>query len=418
MDRATVEKANEDALARLIQSDPVVVDVRPAGEVIPGMTPKTVLHAGPPIEWERMCGPQRGAVIGGLLLEGAAASEEEAAALASSGEITLAPCHEHRSVGPMAGVITSSMPVYVAEDKSRGSFTFCTVNEGRGRSLRYGVTGDDVLDRLRWMGHELAPLLAAAIKHAGGVPIRPILAEALHMNDECHNRYKAASALFAARLSPHLAAVSHDESLLSSVLDFLGGNDYTFLNVAMAGQKAMADAAHGVSGSTMVTALARNGTDFGIRVSGLGEAWFTAPAPYVQALYFPKFGPDDANPDLGDSAIAETVGFGGFAAAASPAIVQFVGGSLQDTIDRTSEMYEIVAGENPNFTIPYLEWRGIPVGIDVLKVVEIGILPALHTAVAHKEAGGGQIGAGMLRAPLDCFVGAFQAFAEQYGLST
>jgi hypothetical protein len=313
----------------------------------------------------------------------------------------------------MAGVISHSMPVFVVKNRHHGNYAYCNLNEGRGKVLRYGGLGAEVLSRLRWLSDALGPALQSAIHHAGEIPVRTILAEAIQMGDDCHNRYKASSALFVSRLSPYIAATSTNPTRGEEVLTFLASNDYTFLNVAMAAQKTMADSAHGVDGSSVVTALARNGTDFGIRVSGLGDQWFTAPSPKVEALYFPGFGPDDANPDLGDSTIAETTGFGGFAAAASPAVAQFVGGTPQDAIHRTLEMYEIAVSENPAFSIPALNFRGVPTGIDIIKVIETNILPALHTGVAHKQPGIGQIGAGSVRAPKDCFTQALQAFIRR-----
>lgn len=416
MDRSKMAAANQRAVAKLMSADPVLVDVQPARDVIPGMTPKTILHAGPPISWERMCGPMKAAVAGALMLEGLTGTEDEAYRLAASGDIRFGACHNHGAVGPMAGVISPSMPVFVVKNRRHGNYAYCNLNEGRGKVLRYGGLGQEVLARLRWLSDELGPVLQAAARQAGEFPVRTILAEALHMGDDCHNRYKASSALFVSRFSAHVISANKDREKAVKALEFLAANDYTFLNIAMAGQKAMADAAHGVEGSTLVTAMARNGTDFGIRVSGLGDQWFTAPAPPVDALYFPGYGPADANPDLGDSTIAETTGFGGFAAAASPAVVQFVGGSPRDAVDRTLEMYEIVTSENPAFTIPSLDFRGVPTGIDILKVLETNILPALHTGVAHKEPGVGQIGAGTLRAPVDAFTLALKAFSQRYGI--
>lgn len=413
MKRSEIEEANRVAVKQMMDSDPYLVGVKPAGEVIPGMSATTVLHAGPPITWDRMCGPVKAAIAGALMLEGLAGSAEEAFKVAASGSVTFRPCHEVGAVGPMAGVISSSMPVFVVRDEKRGTYSFSNLSEGRGRVLRYGGLGEDVMERLRWMSDELAPALQAALERSGPISVRKILAEALHMGDDCHNRYKAASALFTSRLSPHISATSSSKQA-SRVLDFIAENDYTFLNPGMAAQKAMADAAHGVEGSSMVTTMARNGTDFGIRVSGLGNAWFTAPAPHVTALYFPQYSEKDANPDLGDSAIAETTGFGGFAAAASPTVAQFVGGTAKDVVNRTLEMYEISVAESTHFTIPALGFRGVPTGIDLVKVIETNIQPVLHTGVAHKDPGVGQVGAGIVRAPRECFTKAFEAYAKQY----
>ena len=409
-----IMEVNQKATQEMIRADPVWVDVRAAIDVIPGMTQRTVLHAGPPIAWERMCGPMRGAVAGALMSEGLAGTVEEAYELAASGEIQFDACHNHDAVGPMAGVISAHMPVNVIENKTHGNFAYCNLNEGRGKVLRYGGLGEEVSQRLAWMRDVLGPALQAAVKALGEMRLKPIMGEALHMWDDLHNRYKAASSLFANRIAPAILDAVPDRKTARAVLEFVGQNDYTFLNLAMPGLKAMADAGKGMEYSTVVTAMARNGTDFGLQISGLPGEWFTAPAPPVDALYFPGYSAQDANPDIGDSTITETMGFGGFAAAASPSVVQFVGGSPREAIDRNLEMYEIVTRENPEFTIPSLNFRGIPTGIDIIKVLESNVAPALHTGVAHKQAGIGQIGAGCLRAPMEIFVKALQRFSEKY----
>ncbi|WP_130861706.1 YlbE family protein [Bacilliculturomica massiliensis] len=414
MNLQEISAANSKAIEEMMKADPVWVDVCPAIDVIPGMTPKTILHAGPPIHWNHMCGPMKGAVAGALMLENLASTVEEAYELAASGEITFDACHNHSAVGPMAGVISAGMPVFVIKNKVQGNFAYCNLNEGRGKVLRYGGLGEEVTDRLIWMRDVLGPALKAAVKFMGELRIKPIMSEALHMGDDLHNRYKASSSLFANRIAPALFETGKNGADTAKVLEFVGQNDYTFLNLAMPALKCMADAGDGVEGSTIVTAMARNGTDFGLRISGLPGQWFTAPAPPVDALYFPGFSEKDANPDIGDSTITETMGFGGLAAAASPSVVQFVGGSTKDAVNRNLEMYEITTRENPEFTIPTLEFRGIPTGIDILKVIELNVTPALHTGVAHKEAGVGQIGAGCLRAPMKIFQDALQKFSDTY----
>jgi hypothetical protein len=415
-----IEQANQTALERMISSRPVLRGVAKAEDVIPGLEEGLLLHAGPPIEWERMSGPLRGAVIGALLFEGLAQDEASAAELGASGEIRFAPCHHHRSVGPMAGVTSSSMAVYVVEnegaDGSAGNQAFSNLNEGYGKVLRYGAYAPEVLDKLHWMNDTMAPLLAEALEVSGGLDLRALLAEALHMGDEGHNRNKAGSVLYLKLLAPHLAKVAGDSAVLSEVLAFLGDNALSVLNPVMAACKAMADAAHGVEGSTVVTTMARNGTDFGIRVSGLGNDWFTAPAATPDGLYFSGFTAADANPDIGDSTITETAGIGAFAMAAAPAIVQFVSGKPRDAIDATLEMYEITAGEHKHFTIPTLDFRGTPTGIDIRRVVELGITPRVNTGIAHREAGVGQVGAGLVRPPMEIFEQALVSYAGRYEL--
>ncbi|MEE8561539.1 MAG: DUF1116 domain-containing protein, partial [Gemmatimonadota bacterium] len=382
-----VARANRTAVERMMSARPMLRTVATAGEVIPGMHDRLLLHAGPPIEWERMSGPLRGAVIGAVLFEGWAEDEEEAARLAESGEVEFAPCHHHGAVGPMAGVISPSMAVYVVENVTHGNRSFSTLNEGYGKVLRYGAYSSEVLDRLRWLNDVMAPVLREALSDSEGLDIRALLAEALHMGDEGHNRNKAGSLLLLKLLAPLVARVAPDPKVAAAVLGFIGENALSVLNPVMAACKAMADAAHGVEGSTIVTAMARNGTDFGIRVSGIGDRWFTAPAGTPKGLYFSGFSSADANPDIGDSTITETAGIGGFAMAAAPAIVAFVSGVPSDATNATLEMYEITVAEHEHFTIPALDFRGTPTGIDIRAVVELGITPRINTGIAHREAG-------------------------------
>lgn len=410
-----IDAANEIAVQRMTEARPVLVGLGKALDVIPGMHKDLLLHAGPPISWERASGPLRGAVIGALLFEGRAQNEAEAERLITSREIQLEPCHHHNTVGPMAGVTSPSMMVYIVENQTHGNLAFSNLNEGYGKVLRYGAYGADVQQRLRWMHDVMAPVLATALEQSGGIDIRALLAEALHMGDEGHNRNKAGSILFTRNLAPHIARAAPDGETAAAILTALGDNALSVLNPVMAACKAMADAAHGVEGSTLVTTMARNGTDFGLRVSGLGGRWFTAPAQVPQGLYFPSFKAEDANRDIGDSTITETAGIGAFAMAAAPAIVTFVSGTPQDALNATLEMYEITVAEHKSFTIPQLDFRGTPVGIDLRKVVETGITPRVNTGIAHKEAGVGQIGAGLVRPPMQIFEEALVTFAERYG---
>jgi len=413
---ANIDKANQTAAERMMDARPILKGVAAAKEVIPGMKDNLLLHAGPPIEWERMSGPLRGAVIGALIFEGLAKDEKSATALVTKGEIEFAPCHHHSTVGPMAGVTSASMMVYIVENETHKNKAYSNLNEGYGKVLRYGAYSDEVITKLKWMNDVMGAMLAKAIEASGGIDIRALLSESLHMGDEGHNRNKAGSIIFTAKLAPWIAKVATDRAAESEVLKSLGDNALSVLNPVMASCKAMADSGHGVEGSTMVTAMARNGTDFGMRVSGLGEQWFTAPAEVPDGLYFPSFTSKDANPDIGDSTITETAGIGGFAMAAAPAIVTFVSGTPQDALNATLEMYEITVAEHKHFTIPQLEFRGTPTGIDIRKVVELGVLPRVNTGIAHKEAGVGQVGAGLVRPPMKIFEDAVRAYAKQYKL--
>jgi hypothetical protein len=358
----------------------------------------------------------RGAVLGAILYEGWAGDLAAAEALAAKGGVEFAPCHHNCAVGPMAGVVSPSMPVWIVEDAEHGGRAFSNLNEGLGKALRFGANGPEVIERLRWIKRVLAPVLADAVARLGGIELKPLMAQALHMGDEVHNRNVAATSLFVRRLAPALVEGGHAATELGSALRFLNGNDHFFLNLSMAACKAMLDAAHGVRGSSLVTAMARNGVEFGMRVSGLGDRWLTAPSPMVEGLFFPGYGPADANPDLGDSAITETAGLGGFAMAAAPAIVQFVGGTPADALAATVAMAHITQGRNGAFTLPALGFAGTPAGIDVRKAVDAGILPVINTGIAHREPGVGQVGAGITRAPLACLTQAVAALADDLGV--
>jgi hypothetical protein len=289
------------------------------------------------------------------------------------------------------------------------------LNEGRGKVLRMGAYSPEVITRLRWMNEVLGPLLHEAIQANGGLDIRTIIAKSLQMGDDGHNRMDAGSLIFTNALAPAIVRVAKDSQTAAEIIRFLGENSLSVLNPVMAACKTMADAGHGIEGSTIVTTMARNGTDFGIRVSGLGERWFTGPAGHVKALYFPGFTEKDANPDIGDSTITETAGIGGFAMAAAPAIVTFISGTPKDAINTTLQMYEITTTEHKYFTIPQLDFRGTPTGIDIRKVVEKNMPPRVNTGVAHKDPGIGQVGAGVVSPPMSIFEDALVAYAEKYG---
>ncbi|MEU5992562.1 DUF1116 domain-containing protein [Spirillospora sp. NPDC047418] len=404
--------ANARAVQRMLTARPHLVDVRPARDVL-GLEPGTFLHAGPPLEWDRASGPMRGALIGAMLLEGLAETPLGARHALERGSAVLEPCHHHATVGPMAGVVSPSMWMFVVEDAEHGGTAYCSLNEGLGKVLRYGAYGPEVIERLTWMGEVLGPALRAAVRRHGPLDLMSVIAQALQMGDELHNRNRAATSLLLRELAPDLAAaedVPRDQA--AEALRFAAGNDHFFLNAGMAAAKACADAARDVPGSSLVVAMARNGTDFGIQVSGTGDRWFTGPAGVPDGLYLGDYGPGDANPDIGDSAITETAGTGGFALAAAPAIVRFVGGEVPDAVAATQRMYEITLAEHPSLQIPLLSFRGTPVGVDVTRVVRTGILPVIDTGIAGREAGTGQVGAGLVEPPSNVFTDALHALAE------
>ncbi len=407
--------ANRQAVEAMLGVTAHLVDVAPASELL-GLEPGQFLHAGPPIEWERASGPLRGALMGGAALEGLVEDPEDAVALFEGGDnVSLEPCHHRSAVGPMAGVVTPSMWMFVLEDLATGRRTYCTLNEGLGKVLRYGAYGPEVLERLRWMSDVLGPLLQRAVRavrdDSGPVDVTGILTQMLQMGDEAHNRNRAGTLMLLRDLSP--AMVAHgDPAQTAEALRFIGGNDHFFLNLAMPACKLALDAARDIAGSTMVVAMARNGTDFGIQVSGTGDEWFTGPAQLADGLYLGDYGPDDANPDIGDSAITETAGIGGFAMATAPAIVRFVGGTVPDALATTRRMGEITLAANPRWSVPILDFTGVPTGIDVTRVCRTGILPQINTGMAGKQAGVGQVGAGLVTPPAEIFPKALKRLAE------
>ncbi|MDO3397226.1 DUF1116 domain-containing protein [Nocardioides sp. SOB44] len=405
--------ANARAVQAMLDVQAVLVDVAPASEVL-GLEAGQFLHAGPPIAWEAATGPLRGGLMAAAALEGLVDDPEDAVALFERGDaVSLEPCHHRSAVGPMAGVVSPSMWMFVLEDPASGRRTYCSLNEGLGKVLRYGAYGPEVLERLRWMSAVLGPLLAQAVKATGPVDVTGILTQMLQMGDEAHNRNRAGTLMLLRDLAPALAESSADAKDVADTLRFIGGNDHFFLNLAMPACKLALDAARGIEGSTMVVAMARNGTEFGIQVAGTGDQWFTGPAQVADGLFLGGYGPEDANPDIGDSAITETAGIGGFSMATAPAIVRLVGGTVPDALATTRRMREITLAENPRWSIPVLEFAGAPTGIDVSLVCRTQVLPQINTGMAGNKAGVGQVGAGLVTPPAEIFPKALAALADR-----
>lgn len=392
--------ANEQVLEIFQRAEPVVMDIQTARDVVPGLADGLILHAGPPIRWEAMCGPMQGAILGALVYEGLAPDLLEARRLADSGAIRFEPCHDHAAVAPMAGIISPSMPVWVLEDRVNGTRGYSNLNEGPGKTLRYGANAAEVIANLHWMRDFLAPRLREAVLRLDGLAIFPLVREALEMGDECHSRNHAALPLLIQALLGGLLQTDFSSSEINTILRFLIGRDYFFLNLTMAACKAAWTAAERVPGASIVTAFSRNGVEFGVRVQG---RWFAAPSPVVVGHYFPQFTAADANCDIGDSAITEASGLGGFAVGCAPAITGFIGGTPEQRMAANMEMYAITVTENRHWSLPVLNGRGTPTGVDIFKVIESGICPYITTGIAHKNAGVGQIGAGQVRAPLAVF---------------
>ena len=408
-----IDEANQEAAARMVAASPVLVDVAPAGEAIEGLEDRMVLHAGPPIPWEEMCGAQRGAVIGMVLFEGWASNPDDARAMCQRGAIKLEPAHHHHAVGPMAGTITRSLPVWVVENTAFGNRACCRPADERQQFGDYGP--EAITGLVRWRD-TIAPALRRAVQSEGGIGLKPIVAKALQMGDELHNRPNAASKLFATTIAPALVESNQDRDAILQTLTHLRYNDFLFLGISMAMAKATVEPAEGIDLSTVVTAMARNGTEFGIQVSALRGQWFTAPAPRVQGLLLPGYHEDDAGLDMGDSAITETVGWGGFVIGGAPGILALTGGTPTEALDHTSEMREITVTTSPDYVMPALGFTGAPTAIDLRLVVKKRIVPIIDTAIAHKDPGHPKIGAGLVRAPMECFEKALKAFAHRYDL--
>ncbi|MUV38286.1 uncharacterized protein JNUCC1_02124 [Lentibacillus sp. JNUCC-1] len=415
----SVDEANKAVIDQIVGSAPFLVDVVPAKSKIKEFNEgKVLLHAGPPIKWDDMTGPMQGSCIGASLYEGWAETAEEAEKMLAGGEVTFIPCHHVKAVGPMGGITSPNMPVFVVENRTTGNEAYCIMNEGIGKVLRFGAYSDEVVNRLKWMQDVLGPTIAKALKLTeDGLNLNVMIAKAITMGDEFHQRNIAASLIFLKEISPYIVQVDMDEKERHEVIQFLADTDQFFLNVMMATGKAVFDGARQIEEGTVVTAMCRNGKDFGIRISGMGDEWFTAPVNTPQGLFFTGYSQDDANSDIGDSAITETFGVGGFAMIAAPGVTRFVGaGGFQDALSTSNEMTEICVDQNSNFTIPTWDFQGTCLGIDARKVVETGIEPIINTGIAHKKAGLGQVGAGTVRAPKECFEKALEAYAKKLGL--
>src|SRR5699024_9614618 len=393
----SVDEANKAVVDKIVGSAPFLVDVVPAKEKIKELNEgKVILHAGPPIKWDDMTGPMQGSCIGASLFEGWAETAEQAEKMLADGEVEFVPCHHVNAVGPMGGITTANFPVLVVENRSEGNEAYCIMNEGIGKVLRFGAYSEEVVNRLKWMQDVLGPTLSKALKLTdGGLNVNVMMAQAISMGDEFHQRNIAASLIFLKEMSPYIVQLDMDEKEREEVVQFLADTDQFFLNIAMATGKAVFDGARKLEEGTVVTAMCRNGKDFGIRISGMGDEWFTAPVNTPQGLFFTGYNQDDANPDIGDSAITETFGLGGMAMIAAPGVTRFVdSGVFQDALSTSEEMMDICMDQNSNFTIPTWDFQGACLGIDARKVVETGIEPVINTGIAHKNAGVGQVGAG------------------------
>lgn len=417
---ASIAEANTAVIERIKSARPHWFGVVPAKSVIPVLDEGMVLlHAGPPIVWQDMTGPMQGACIGACLFEGWMANEQEAISKLEKGEVKFVPCHNVSAVGPMGGITSANMPVVVVQNITHGNFAYCNLNEGIGTVMRFGAYGEEVQTRLRWMRDVLAPMLNDALKlFENGIDLTALMAQAITMGDEFHQRNIASSALLMRILAPKIVLLGRNKEETSAVMEFLSITDQFFLNLAMAYCKSAMDAGAEIKAGSVVTVLTRNGKDFGIKVSGLGDRWFTAPVNTPQGLFFTGFSQADANTDIGDSAITEAFGVGGAAMVAAPGVTRFVGaGGVDAAIETSEEMSEIYLEHNPVLQIPSWNFQGSCLGLDIRRVVETGITPLINTGIAHRKAGIGQVGAGTVRAPLACFEKALEALAAELNIT-
>lgn len=416
----SIAAANEAVIEKIKAARPHWLGVIPAQDAVPTLKQGyKLLHAGPPIQWHEMTGPMQGACIGACLFEGWANSEQDAVSLLEKGLVEFINCHSVNAVGPMGGITSANMPVLVVENITEGNRAYCNLNEGIGKVMRFGAYGDDVQARHRWMRDSLGPALNEALQQLEqGIDLTAIMAQAITMGDEFHQRNIAASALLLRILSPKLTQLNRSKEEMTKIFEFLSVTDQFFLNVAMAYCKAVMDSAATIKAGSIVTVMTRNGRDFGIKVSGLGDQWFTAPVNTPQGLFFTGYSQDDANADIGDSAITETFGIGGAAMIAAPGVTRFVGaGGVEAALETSEEMNEIYLEHNMLLQIPSWNFQGACLGLDVRRVVETGITPLINTGIAHKHAGIGQVGAGTVRAPLACFEKALVALADKYNIT-
>ncbi len=414
-----IDEANQIAIERIQDSAPRLIDVEPAINVIPGMKKNLLLCAGPPINWNQMCDPVKAAILGAIVYEDLAEDLTEAEKVVSREEVSFSSTHNHNAVAPMAGIISASMPVFVVKNENYGNYTYSNMNEGVGqvKTLRFGANNEEVINRLRWMRDKLGPMLREVVTASKGIDLKEIIAASIRRGDECHNRNRCATDLFFQKSAITLLKSGFSKEEILPVLEFILANPHFFLNMSMAASKVTMNAAHGIEYSTVVTVMSTNGVQFGIRISGLGDEWFTAPAPNQdQGKLFKGYVSQDANPVFGDSYISEPAGIGAFAMAASPAIAEFVGGTPDYGIEITKQMYKITIAKHNTYRIPYLNYEGTPTGIDFRKVLDLNIMPIVNTGLAHKKAGIGQIGAGTARAPRLCFEEAAAAFVNKYKL--
>lgn len=403
---ADVDAANAEVLRRLDTGVPFLVGVEAAAAVVPGVEGRMLLHCGPAIGWEDVADPLRRSMRAAAVAEGWAADPAEADELLASGAVRLEPANLHDTVVPMASAVGPSAPVLVVEMETPDGTvrTFAPINQGPGETAWFGRDTPAAVERLLLLRDVAGPAVAEILGRTGPLDVLAVATQGIAMGDDLHMRTQAATNLLVRTWLPHVAALP--DHLRERFAQFLGGNHLFFLTLAMASARALTAWAGRVEGSSIVTTMSRNGTTFGIRLAGSDHWHVTASPPVGEALYYAGHGPDDAAPDIGDSAVLELVGLGGPAAGNSPAVAAFLGGTMADAARATETFRRICVGASSRFVLPALGFSGTPVGVDVRAVVELGLTPKVTTGILAARSGEGQVGAGVATAPLDCFVAA------------
>ncbi|WP_200944627.1 MULTISPECIES: DUF1116 domain-containing protein [unclassified Aureimonas] len=384
--------ANAIALERIAGARPILSGLERAGSAL-GLAEGQLGHAGPPFcSLDEIPATVFNALAGAVLHEGWAGTLSEAGSLIRNGKIGLKSNHDLGTVSPMAGVVRPSQIVFRVHDGAGSAVTYATLAEAGRKVLRFGVYDETVAAGLRWQDEVLAIAIAEAIPE-GGLAILPLLDDAVGLGDDVHQR----------NIGGMLAFVRSLRGLDGAVAEWLLGNPQHFLNYAMAAAKLCLDRAQGIRGSSLVTAISRNGVDCAIRIAGAGGRWFRAPATVPDGAFFPPFDRKDAQHDLGDSAIMEAYGLGGTVAHAAPELARAMTCDWGEAREAGRDMRRLFVDRNQRIT-PVLAGRdGIGLGLDARRVVAEARNVRIHTGIAHRDGATGWIGVGVAEAPLACF---------------
>eukprot|EP00005_Dracoamoeba_jomungandri_P005154 CAMPEP_0174260516 /NCGR_PEP_ID=MMETSP0439-20130205/9811_1 /TAXON_ID=0 /ORGANISM="Stereomyxa ramosa, Strain Chinc5" /LENGTH=472 /DNA_ID=CAMNT_0015344773 /DNA_START=55 /DNA_END=1473 /DNA_ORIENTATION=+ len=416
-----IDTANKKALEIFYKADLVLEDIRPAKELIPAMkdNPRLILVSGPPVTWKQMCGAQKGAVKGMIMLEGWADTPEGAEKLAESGEVTIEPNHAHDSCGPMAGTISPNFPIYAVRNQAFGNVAF-----SRPADLAQQFGDFNHLEDVRWWQEGVAPHLSKALRNCGGLPLNEIHKLALEMGDESHNRNNAFTALFSYDLTTEMIKAGVPNDNILAIMDWFNYKTWNSqsgvracLGLVMASAKATLDPAKGIPYSTFVTCMARNGYEFGIKIADSGDTWYSAPSPFPEGKFFPPYKQTDAGRDMGDSAITEANGWGSNVLNGALAFLNGLPATVQRAHEITAENKSLMVGRNPYLKAPAYDFEGVPQGLDFRLVHTKKLLPWINTGITHRDAGHRVIGRGLSKPPQRCFDQALEAMAKKYEVS-